>query len=65
MPSPFLKSITDAIRIKHYSIKTEKSYLYWIKYYIRFHNKQHPKDLNESHIKAFLTYLATEKKCFG
>ncbi len=54
MPSPFLQSVSDAIRVRYYSIKTEQTYPYWIKYYIRFHKKQHPKNLNEQHIQEFL-----------
>lgn len=46
------------LRAKHYSLRTEVSYLAWIKRYILFHDKQHPKNLDSSHINAFLTHLA-------
>ena len=54
-PKPrLLDQVRDTIRRKHYSIRTEQSYIDWIKRFIYFHDKQHPRDLNESHITAFL-----------
>lgn len=55
----------NEIRRRHYSHNTEKSYIYWVRYYIFFHQKQHPKDLNKEHIEQFLTYLATHKRISG
>jgi hypothetical protein len=40
-----LEQVSDAIRVKHYSSRTEKTYTDWIKRYILFHNKRHPKDM--------------------
>ena len=59
--SPFLNSIRQAMRTQGYSIRTEKTYLYWIKYFIRFHGRQHPSVLSAVHIKAFLSHLANNK----
>jgi hypothetical protein len=42
-----LDLVVDKIRVKHYSIKTEQSYTSWIKRYILFHNKKHPKDMGK------------------
>ena len=39
-----------------YSRRTIASYLHWIKYFILYHNKQHPKDLRDTHIEQFLTF---------
>ena len=61
MSSPFLDSIRSEIRLRGYSLKTEKSYLTWIRQYIFFTNKQHPKDLGPDEVKAFLTHLAVNK----
>ena len=47
--------------VRQYSPRTIKSYLYWIKYYIVFHGKQHPKDLGERDVESFLTYLAENR----
>jgi len=60
--SPFLVSVQHKIRVMHYSIRTEKSYLYWIKDYIRFYDLCHPKDLTAKDIERFLTFLAVERK---
>ena len=61
MKSLFLIQIRDVIRSRHYSIRTEKSYWYWISHYIRFHQCRHPKDINENHIREFLAYLALQR----
>ena len=52
----------DTIRLKHYSHQTEKTYIHWIKRYIFFDNKQHPKDVEGKEIEAFLTDLAVNQK---
>ncbi len=64
MPTTSPKLLDQAralLRAKHYSLRTESSYLSWIKRYILFHNKQHPRNLGTSHINAFLTHLALEE----
>jgi integron integrase len=48
-------------RVKHYSYKTEKSYVNWIKRYIFHHNKRHPQEMGSKEIEEFLTYLAVEQ----
>jgi len=48
----------DKIRFKHYSIKTERVYLYLVKNYILYHNKKHPKDMGKIEIEQYLTSLA-------
>jgi integron integrase len=55
-----LDQVRDAIRLKHYSIRTEESYVDWIKRYILFHKKRHPKDMGPAEVEAFLTHLAVE-----
>ncbi|WP_155314262.1 integron integrase [Desulfosarcina ovata] len=57
-----LDQVRHCIRRMHYSIRTEESYLGWIKRYIFFHDKRHPNDLNENHITDFLNYLAVQRK---
>lgn len=49
------------IRVRHYSIRTEETYLDWARRFILYHNKQHPKDLGADHVQAFLSYLALER----
>ena len=55
-----LDRVRDLIRLKHYSIRTEKAYISWIKRYIFFHNIRHPKDMGKSEIEAFLSHLAVD-----
>lgn len=55
-----LDQVRDKLRVKHYAIRTEQSYVDWIKRYIYFHVKTHPKDLGAQDVEAFLTHLAVE-----
>lgn len=57
-----LDQVRGKIRLKHYSIRTEQSYLDWIKRYIIFHDKQHPASLGAAEVEAFLTHLAVERR---
>ncbi|QQX78707.1 integron integrase [Shewanella sp. KX20019] len=59
--SPFLESIRQDIRLRGYSLRTEKAYLYWIKRYILFHQKAHPRTLNSVDVKNFLSWLANSQ----
>lgn len=61
MASPFIQSLRDHMRARHYAKRTERTYIYWILYYIRFHNRQHPKDLGPDDIVRFLEYLVVQK----
>ena len=57
MSSPFIQAIRDHLRARNYSKRTEKTYMYWILSYIRFHDRQHPSKLSTSHIVQFLEHL--------
>ena len=50
--------VKEKLRAKHYSIRTEKSYIDWIIRYVRFHNLQHPNKMGAKEIQQFLNYLA-------
>ena len=50
------------IRYKHYSLRTEKAYLFWVRRYIRFHHLRHPRVMGGPEIEAWLTHLATVLK---
>ncbi len=54
--------VRKAIRVKHYSYRTEQTYIYWIKKFILFNNKRHPNEMGEKEINRFLTYLAVNRK---
>lgn len=53
-----LDRMRERIRRKHYSIRTERSYVDWAKRYILFHGKRHPKEMGAAEVEAFLTHLA-------
>jgi integron integrase len=59
--SPFLGRVSEVIRTRGYSIRTEKSYIPWVKRFILFHGKRHPGELGEAEVAAFLTHLAVER----
>jgi site-specific recombinase XerD len=56
-----LDQVRDRIRVKHYSLRTEQAYIQWIKRFIFFYGKRHPKDMAAPDVEAFLSHLATEK----
>ena len=57
-----LDRVRSAIRIRHYSPRTEDAYVYWIRRYIVFHKKAHPSTMGAPEISAFLTWLAVEQR---
>lgn len=57
-----LEQVRDLIRIKHYSIRTEQAYLQWIRRFILFHGKRHPRELGAEQVTAFLSDLAVRGK---
>jgi hypothetical protein len=52
--------VRDVIRRKHYSLRTEQSCTYWIRRFILFHRKRHPREMAETEISQFLTHLARD-----
>ena len=55
-----LDEVRAKIRTLHYSRRTEKSYTHWVKRYILFHGKRHPRDRGTDEVEAFLSALTTE-----
>jgi integron integrase len=53
-----LDQLRDRIRLKHYSIRTEEAYSEWVRRFVLFHGKRHPRDLGHAEVEAFLTHLA-------
>ena len=64
-PKKLLDQVRDAIRVKHYARNTEQAYVYWIKKYILFHNKRHPKEMGTGEVQAFLTPPGLRRTYFG
>lgn len=56
-----LDKVRDAIRRKHYSYRTEEAYLFWIRRFIFFNQKRHPKDLGKDEVTSFLNHLARDR----
>ncbi|MDX2271422.1 MAG: integron integrase [Cyanobacteriota bacterium] len=60
-PRKLLDKVRDVIRVKHYSYQTEKAYVQWIRRFILFHNKRHPREMGGIEVNAFLTHLAVSE----
>jgi len=60
--NPIFELVRNLIRLKHYSIRTEKSYLSWIHRYIIFHKSKDPAEMGSAEIETFLSYLAVNLK---
>jgi len=56
-----LDQIRTACRQKHFSPKTEQSYVFWVRQYILFHHKRHPKDMGQKEIEAYLNHLTNKR----
>ncbi|PJE77500.1 Tyrosine recombinase XerC [invertebrate metagenome] len=57
----FMDKVRNAMGVKRYSYRTEQSYCYWIRFYIKFHKMVHPKTLGPEHVMQFLTFLAVQR----
>ena len=60
--SEFLESVRAAVRVRHYSYRTEQEYVHWIRRFILFHGKRHPREMGEPEVARFLSYLASERR---
>jgi len=57
-----LDRVRERIRAKHYSFRTERAYLDWIRRFILFNDKKHPNEMSAPEVERFLTYLAVEAR---
>ena len=57
-----LDQMRDRLRTQHYSYRTEQQYLFWVRRFILFHGKRHPRDLGADDVTAFLTHLAVNRR---
>lgn len=62
LKSPFLQSVYRHMMARGYSLRTISTYIYWIRYFIRFHRNRHPAEMDAVHIEHFLTFLAADRK---
>lgn len=58
----FFETVRDALRTKHYAYRTEKTYMHWIRQYVRFLKPVHPRDAGSDGVKRFLTHMAVERE---
>ncbi len=57
-----LGRVRECVRLLHYSVRTERCYVYWIRKYLRFHSLQHPLSMDQRHVQSFLAWLADEQR---
>lgn len=60
-PKKLLERVSDAIRLMHYSPRTGETCAHWIRRFILFHDKRHPKEMGAAEVQAFLTHLAIDQ----
>jgi integron integrase len=61
-PRRLLDQVRDAVRVRHYSYRTEQAYVGWIKRFILFHGKRHPAEMGAEEIRRYLTALAVQRR---
>jgi len=61
-PPKLLDQVRSEIRKRHYSLRTEQSYVHWIRRFILLHHKRYPKDMGAAEVVGFLTCLAVSRK---
>jgi integron integrase len=61
-PKKLLEQVREVMRLQHYAYRTEETYIQWIKRYILFHHKRHPREMGRDEIEAFLTDLAVNQQ---
>ena len=61
-PRKLLDHIRDVLRVNHYSVRTEEAYVGWIRRYILYHNKKHPRERAALEVELYLTHLAVGEK---
>jgi integrase len=60
--STLLGRVREVIRYKHYSMRTERSYVEWVRRFVAFHGRRHPREMGADEVRAFLGYLASDLK---
>ncbi len=59
--SPFLSSIFEYMVTRHYAMNTIEAYIYWIRWFIRFHQNTHPSKMGDAEVEQFLSFLANQR----
>ena len=53
-----MEQVREALRPRHYSLRTEQAYAYWVKRFVLFHGKRHPREMGAAEVASFLSWLA-------
>jgi integron integrase len=61
-PPKLIDLVRRALRVRHYSPRTERAYCGWIRRFIFFHGKRHPSELGAQQVRSFLEHLAVERR---
>jgi len=61
-PVTLLDRVRETIRYKHYSLRTEQAYVEWIRRFVLYHKRRHPRDMGAEEVRAFLGHLASDLK---
>jgi hypothetical protein len=59
-PPRLLDQMSQVLRVRHYSPRTEACYLHWARHFILYHGKRHPRDMGAGEVQQFLTHLAVD-----
>lgn len=59
-PPKLIDELRKKLRYKHMSYRTEQAYVGWVRRFIVFHHKRHPREMGKSEIECYLTYLAND-----
>ena len=64
MPKPvgLIERVREVVRYKHYSIRTEETYVQWVRRFVAFHGKRHPRDMGAVEVRSFLSHIASSLK---
>lgn len=60
-PATLFQAVRHAIRVRHYSFRTERTYLHWIRRYVAFHDRRHPREMGAPEVASFLSWLANAR----
>ena len=58
----FLDQLRESLRVRHYSLRTEDAYVDWVRRFILFHGKRHPREMGPAEVQAFLSHLAVDRQ---
>lgn len=61
-PPGLLEVVREKMRVRHLAFRTEQAYLQWIRRYVHFHQRRHPRDLGAAEVEQFLIHLAVSRK---